>query len=431
VISLTREPWDTQDMFSQDPDELGRVLLQAAGAVGKFACDPFFTMLYYTDGLIELIGMNQNDVEQKKFQTSDFIHPDDLPYVIQGMQIAAQTMKPFSMQYRLCHRSRHDIWVSARGVFVSERYQKQFPVVYLIYTDITALVNANQKLELEAKRYKAFSELLQECFFEYDAFERQVSFFGTGAERWQKYGVVDPYGINRQIFLQQMDVAQGKVDTEMRMMLPNGSSRWFHIAAREVRDHNGALQRIIGTFRDIQMEKDSEQTREINERRLRECAEHDAVTGLFNRAATEKLVNLLLSGEHNRCACLELDIDNFKAINDTCGHLFGDCVLRGVADVLRSSCRSRDVAGRIGGDEMFLLLSNLPEDFHLEERIKQILEKVCQLQNQWEESCPISVSIGAAIPGAEDTSFQRIYQRVDRALYLAKSSGKNRYVFAE
>ena len=80
---------------------------------------------------------------------------------------------------------------------------------------------------------------------------------------------------------------------------------------------------------------------------------------------------------------------------------------------------------------MFLLLSNLPEDFHLEERIKQILEKVCQLQNQWEESCPISVSIGAAIPGAEDTSFQRIYQRVDRALYLAKSSGKNRYVFAE
>ncbi|MDD6175898.1 MAG: diguanylate cyclase [Firmicutes bacterium] len=430
-MNAKQEPCAVRNLLDKHPDGLGQVLLQAAGAVGKFACDPFFTMLDCTDDLIRMLGMDQSDFEQMNFQISGLIHPDDLPYVVQETQKAALTGEPFTMQHRLCRRGGEDLWVSVRGVFVPEKYQERYPVMYLICSDITALVDANRRLELEAKRYKAFTELLRECFFEFDAPTRQISFFGTGAERWQKYGVVDPHGINRQIFYQQMEAAHGKVDTEMRMMMPNGSSRWFHIAAREVRDHNGLLQRIIGTFRDIQLEKDSEQTREMHERQLRERAERDAVTGLFNRAATEKLVNLILSGAHGRCACMELDIDNFKSINDTCGHLFGDCVLRGVADVLRSSCRSRDVAGRIGGDEMFLLLSNLPEDFHLEERMRQILEKVQRLQDQWEESCPISVSIGAAIPGADDNSFQKIYQRVDRALYRAKSGGKNRYVMEE
>ena len=232
-----------------------------------------------------------------------------------------------------------------------------------------------------------------------------------------------------------MIAAQGKLDTDLRLLLPNGVPRWFHIAAREVRDSNNTLQRVIGTFRDIQMEKDSEQEREFNESRLRECAEHDAVTGLFNRAATENLVNLIVSGSHDRCACLELDVDNFKSINDTCGHLFGDCVLRGVADVLRDSCRARDVAGRMGGDEMFLLFNNISESFSLETRLRQILERVTllgeQLRDSRENRCSISISIGAALLGPDDDSFQKIYQRVDRALYEAKKIGKNCFVLAE
>ena len=293
---------------------------------------------------------------------------------------------------------------------------------------IAELKAANALLELEAKRYKAFSELVHESFFEYDAETGGLQVFGD-TPMAREYGSgrngvrVSPH--NRSRFMDVFEKTGERMDGDFVLEDGKGGERWYHIAARAINDEDGGLNRIIGTFRDIQAQKTVESNRAAYEARLREKAVYDGVTRLLNRSATEELVDLRLAGIGRRDVCLLLDIDDFKALNDRYGHMLGDRVLQEVACVLRTCCRPYDVTGRIGGDEFFVMFCDVPDLFDARERERKILAGVHTINKKLGVEERITVSMGDAQVTCDDQSFTDVYSRADKAMYQAKLAGKN------
>ena len=162
---------------------------------------------------------------------------------------------------------------------------------------------------------------------------------------------------------------------------------------------------------------------------LRRQAEHDSLTGLINRrrfwAQAER--ELALSQRHGLpLALLTLDIDHFKLINDTHGHMVGDQVLRAVAAACRQALRGTDLCARIGGEEFSILLPATALDGArtMAERIRQELTAL-----QLDEHAPglrASASLGLACAGEHTPLFDMLFSRADQALYAAKRAGRNR-----
>ena len=172
--------------------------------------------------------------------------------------------------------------------------------------------------------------------------------------------------------------------------------------------------------------------RDVTERRsleeqLRHQAFHDALTGLPNRALFMDRVSHALNRTRDGAldlAVIFLDLDDFKAINDTLGHHAGDEVLRNVADRLRSTLRASDTAARMGGDEFAILLEGAPERFATM-AAQRILER---LREPWsvggtqvsiDSSAGIATSTSAATASADE-----MLRNADIAMYAAKAQGK-------
>ncbi len=157
---------------------------------------------------------------------------------------------------------------------------------------------------------------------------------------------------------------------------------------------------------------------------LTRIATVDAVTGLFNRRYFEGRLEAEVQRarrQRQELALLMIDIDDFKRINDTWGHLEGDRALRDVADLLRSGVRIFDVCARFGGEEFVIVMPGATSQvaMHVAERIRRHVE-----QHSAHDSLPITVSIGIGMLGSH-ASVDDLVASADRALIAAKTAGKN------
>lgn len=368
------------EMSKQKDKELETVLSYAADGIGKFACDPTLTILYYNEGLATLVGTTRGKIEKEGFNSSLYVHPDDLAYVRENMAKSVASGQTFNMRYRLRHLSGRDVWVKVTGVFAKEFYQGVYPVIYLIYTDITELVTlneelawANTQLELEANRYKAFAELVSESFFEYDIDTGQMVLFGGNRE--DPAEIAPPTQRNVDIFLAEFAQRRNFEDMELQLHATDGALTWHAIRAGSIEKSNERSLRIIGTIKNIQALKDAEARRESKERQLLLQSRCDPMTQLLNRSAMQQAIEDQINSQTAYMFSI-IDIDDFKSINDKHGHVFGDEVLKYVADILRNACRSDDITGRLGGDEFVMLFR---ADFTRDEaarRLVAIIERI-------------------------------------------------------
>lgn len=169
---------------------------------------------------------------------------------------------------------------------------------------------------------------------------------------------------------------------------------------------------------------------EASEARLQVLATTDFLTGLDNRRSfMEKMNNEMARLQRNAeasVAILLMDLDHFKRVNDTYGHVAGDAVLRHVSAVIRGCLRRVDLAGRFGGEEFILLLPDTSLDGALSfaERIRRAIE---QSDIKWDDQIlRITVSVGLTLLHAADATPEVAIKRADTALYRAKDNGRNR-----
>lgn len=210
-----------------------------------------------------------------------------------------------------------------------------------------------------------------------------------------------------------------KTDIEYRKVRKDGSILWVH--QRACLDPGSGPHRLLIVCRDITEKR-------YLEDKLAYQASHDALTNLLNRREFEKRLQQLLARDADpadRHILCFLDLDQFKIINDTCGHIAGDELLRQVAALLKGLIRERDTLARIGGDEFAVLIehASLEKALPFAEKIR---EAIAGFEFHWRsQRFSIGVSIGV-VPIQTGRSITDTLNLADMACYTAKKAGRNR-----
>ena len=156
---------------------------------------------------------------------------------------------------------------------------------------------------------------------------------------------------------------------------------------------------------------------------------YDKMTGLYNKnTITDYAMNLMQSKDHSPFYFFLMDIDNFKSVNDTFGHMKGDEIITDVAHIAKEFVGDNGVVGRIGGDEFMLVLENVSTEHDLRIILKNIRKTVEEKYQDMGNNVCVTVSMGGALFPADAFDYESMFTLADKMLYLAKEKGRNRYI---
>ena len=190
------------------------------------------------------------------------------------------------------------------------------------------------------------------------------------------------------------------------------------------------LTRLAPAIQRELREAESRLARRRAEETIRHLAFHDSLTGLINRAEFEQRLKQALHTRHNSDqqshALLYIDLDQFKVVNDTCGHVAGDQLLKQLTVVLQKPIRESDTLARLGGDEFGLLLENCPMEYAMK-IAEKILDAIRDFHFVWEhQTFTLGASIGMVMINDTHLTMTDVLSSADMACYAAKESGRNR-----
>ncbi len=202
----------------------------------------------------------------------------------------------------------------------------------------------------------------------------------------------------------------------------NGSE-YLELIKRPVFDENGKVNGIVAIINNI---TEMQSLRLELEKR----SKTDQLTGLLNKQTTEELITNLLEKDHkkkSKGALLMIDVDKFKHVNDTYGHIAGDRVLMAIGNIIHESFKGMDIAGRIGGDEFMVYL----RDIDSSSTVLQLAAKISDMARHLFPDEPlgkcVSLSIGIALFPEHSKNFEDLYRAADKALYYVKERGRDFY----
>ncbi len=403
-------------------------------------------IVYAAGGAEALLGFEAKHLVG--FWAADVCHPDDAAAVREAHEQAHRGQRGV-VSYRMTNaRDGREMWLEStvspvldeRGVFIE---------AVTTTRDITSR-KANelrlQEAEEEARRQRALLEEAQ-SMADLGSWSTDLE---TGTESWSPglyriFGVdpaTTPAGHTTHTALihpEDRDAVRDALaratldgapfDITYRLIRPDGVERVMHGRGAAAERIDGELRRVWGTTQDVT-------ERHQLERQLQYLADHDALTGLFNRRRfEEELDRTLASAEryHHRGAVLVLDLDGFKHVNDTLGHPVGDELITRLAGTLRDELRESDVIARLGGDEFGVILpeASASEADAVASKLLRAVERDGTAADGAGHT-RVTASIGlAAFDGADGRNAEELLVEADIAMYDAKKAGRNRAATAE
>lgn len=405
---------------------------------GIFRClyDEKLTILQVNDGFLSMFGYTRAQIRER-FDDSfmAIIDPRDRSSTLLEVKRQLRQNNTKQIEYRAARSDGSTIWILDKGQLIkSESGPDSF---YCILIDDTAGKEAQEGLRLSLERHEIIMDQTTDIIFEWDIKKDTFIF----SHNWQKKFGYEPMTENistgsiahSHILSSDLpaftgileDIRQGSpyVETEVRIKKADALYIWCRIRMTAQYDENCEPFKAVGVIVDIDSEKRHSQE-------LMQKAERDALTKLYNKGTTESIIENYLSccPENSLCALLIIDIDDFKIVNDTRGHLFGDAFLMEIAGKIQTLFRSGDVVGRIGGDEFIAFIRDIPDLRVATEKAQQVIENFHTLDMFNEDNTQTSCSIGIACCPDHARDFHKLYKCADYALYQAKRQGKNQYV---
>jgi len=395
----------------------------------------------------KLFGYRKEELAGKPVR---ILHYSDQSYDAFFGKVLEQLLRGEKIQdeYPMRNRQGDKIYLSFSGQVIDEAGHKLWTGV-----DITVQKKTEEELARLKERLEYAIEGSQDVVWDWDIRHRRFEI----SKRWREVSGYPETKMPRRVAALQRLVhpddrrevlrslfacLHGRsryLDITYRLLHRDGRIVWISSRAVTLYGDEGEAIRMVGTHRDITHSKELEarliqQAQTIEEQRdkLWFRAHHDALTQLPNRIYFRKLLEAAINEAHFRqeqMAVLFVDIDNFKTINDTCGHETGDEVLRYVADLLRHGVRSGDVVARLGGDEFTLIIRNIAE----KKAIRKLADKLLVLFQEPYRSghclLDLSVSIGIALYPQDGLQPDRLLRHADRAMYRVKQTGRGSWQF--
>ncbi len=365
----------------------------------------------------------------------NLVLPDDRPAFLSAMQAHLQNGGRADTEYRLMRKNADPIWVLDRSRVYIETDGQEY--VYHALRDNSQIRHNINALRAEAERHELLTKQSEGVIFTLDLDTDTL----TCSSRWQEIFGYPPLSEHFMTSLPKASHfhpddlppmtswAEGlrrgenaQPYLEVRIINRDGKYIWCRIHARLQRDETAQTNRIVGIIYDIDEFKQTTLA-------LKARAERDSLTKLLNKDSTQQLVTEHLNAQDDQSlsALLILDLDNFKAVNDNYGHLYGDAVLSQIGSSLRSLFRSQDIIGRIGGDEFLVFLKDIPNVELVHDRCRLLLSTFRELFSRLMPDLPVSCSVGAALAPTHAPDYSNLFQHADEALYLAKRKGKDQY----
>lgn len=280
--------------------------------------------------------------------------------------------------------------------------------------------------------FKAIMALSNELFFALDLRTSLIQYYGKGRELFGfitgNYRFPDEiidanliYPDDIPLFKKlSQNMKQGIYEPiDLRFVFINGTAHYYRVNYQTFYNQKNEPVFSIGKAVDIHEQKELEFRSTV-----------DLLTNCLNKVTTEESIEKILLGEKEGShALFMIDIDDFKAVNDTFGHHFGDLVLCEVADHLRNCFCSQDIIGRIGGDEFIVFVKNVSDPRVLTDQAQKIAQTFQTIYSGEKQTYKISGSIGIARFPEDGGSYEELYKAADKALYQSKNKGKDCYTF--
>lgn len=392
---------------------------------------------HYSPRWWEMLGYAVDELPADATLWQRLIHPDDRPRV---MAVAAQALKDghshYEVEVRFVHKDGHHVPVLGR-VYMLRDAQGKAVRVSGVNTDLTERRRFENSLRESEERFRSLTALSSDWYWEQDADFRFVRIHAgqeqlrglgqqnVGRTRWE-VGALNKNEADWAAHRAVLQAHQPFHHFEMQRTALDGGPLWVSISGMPIFDGQGTFQGYRGVGRDITAHK-------LAQEEIQRLAFHDALTGLPNRRLlVDRLQHALAAtGRTQRHgALLFIDLDEFKALNDRCGHETGDMLLKQVANRLNGCVRAIDTVARLGGDEFVVVLEELDADVQraaerttrIGEHILAQLNQPYQLGSQMHHCTP---SIGAALFSGPGASVDALLRDADAAMYRAKAAGRN------
>ena len=366
------------------------------------------------------------------------VHPNDMRHLELSMESAYKGESSFCA-LRMVNAEGAYQWmlVMLQGCEESVRGQK---LIDIELQDIGNYQEAIQELRGSNERYMEYFSLMEHLLCSYDVStgklrifmtgsHQQVNFYSGTLENWKLAKLINKDVDSKCIHVFEHlceDFATGAVSFEhelkMSMFEDNKKQEWCLIKGKTIEDIYGK-KHVIASM--SMVNPVSNQLKSENSI----IGAKDVGADILNkRAITSYAQRLLESKPDYNVTIAVIDIDNFKGVNDQYGHMFGDEVIKNVADIIKSAVEGKGVAGRIGGDEMMVVIEKINTDEELRSVLRTIRNNVAWLYNNCDDKPNVTCSIGSATYPTDAEKYDELFNIADKMLYLAKEKGRNRYV---
>lgn len=390
-----------------------------------------------------LLGLEERPLTQPFREFLDCVHAGDRDKVLDVLQDGVRRRGGYALQYRVVWPDGSEHWLAAKAHIFTDADGQPDRTLGIIW-DITEHM-ARELMIAESKELAEVTlssigdgvittdpfgktRYLNRVAEQLTGWSNQLA---QGLDIWETLHLVDEHTgqpldhVAIKCLRQRQAIG---ISTHAQLVTRDGRRIAVEDSAAPIWSRNGEILGAVVVFRDVSHERKLSQ-------QLSWHATHDTLTGLINRREFEHLVAGALhtaKQEGHVHALLYLDLDQFKVINDTCGHSAGDVLLQLLAKMLQQQMRDSDILARLGGDELGVLLPHCPLD-HARVVGEQLRQSIRDFRFAWDSrSFELGVSIGMVEISQDSKSMSELLSAADQACYLAKEQGRNRlHVYQE
>ena len=429
----------TLSVNSQELNEKNKTLTRTLSSLteaqrltrtGSWLLDLANDSMEWSNQLYRIFNLDSNNIKPSRSYAIPFIHPDDIHLTDYELKKTRDNGN-FDSIYRLKLSNGEIKYVHEHREVICDKTDTPIYIQGTIQ-DITEQKRADEEIHLYANVFKNSGEPI----FITDSYEHIIA-VNDAFIKTTGFTLDELYGKNPSILsagdtpdyvynqmwseLNNTGFWQGEINNRKK----TGSifPVWLSISASY--NESGDILNYIGSFKDITEQK-------ADQERIHYLAHHDSLTGLVNRFSLEERLEQAIHSTNrnkNKLALFFIDMDRFKAINDTHGHQIGDELLKQVSERLLENVRESDIVARIGGDEFVVVITDIEQDLSADPIARTIIKRLGEPYLIKNKNIISSPSIGISIYPDDAEKCNSLMKNADDAMYLAKQSGRNNYKY--